>query len=46
MAPFTPEETEWIADYWQTKRPKRPDLLYGAMLLPHDVFARLSWLAH
>lgn len=45
MAPFTPEETEWITDYWQTKKPKRTDLLYGAMLLPHDVFAQLSWKA-
>jgi hypothetical protein len=46
MAPFTPEETEWITEHWHSKKSKRTDLLYGAMLLPHDVFAQLSWKAH
>ncbi|RZJ95501.1 MAG: hypothetical protein EOO60_00145 [Hymenobacter sp.] len=43
MTPFTPEETEWITGYWRTKAQQRTDMLYGALLLPHEVFARLSW---
>lgn len=42
MAAFTAEELVWIIDYWSTKT-HRPTDLYSAMLLPHDVFARLSW---
>lgn len=43
MTPFTPEEIEWITGYWRTKAQQRTDMLYGALLLPHEVFARLSW---
>lgn len=43
MTPFTPEEIEWITGFWRTKAQQRTDMLYGALLLPHDVFARLSW---
>ncbi len=43
MAAFTQEETEWVTNYWLTKAQRRTDMLYGAMLLPHDVFASLSW---
>jgi hypothetical protein len=42
MAAFTAEELSWIIEYWSTKK-HRPTYLYSAMLLPHDVFARLSW---
>jgi hypothetical protein len=42
MAAFTAEELAWIIEYWSTKT-HRPTDLYSAMLLPHDVFARLSW---
>jgi hypothetical protein len=42
MAAFTADELVWIIDYWSTKT-HRPTDLYSAMLLPHDVFARLSW---
>jgi hypothetical protein len=42
MAACTPEEIAWITEYWNTKTHCRTDL-YGAMLLPHDVFAQLSW---
>jgi hypothetical protein len=42
MAAFTAEELAWIIEYWATKK-HRPTDLYSAMLLPHDVFARLSW---
>lgn len=43
MPAFTPEEKEWISTYWRTKVPQRTHMLYGALLLPHDVFAHLSW---
>jgi hypothetical protein len=43
MTPFTPEEMEWITGYWRTKAQQRTDMLYGALLLPHEVFAHLSW---
>lgn len=42
MAPFTPEESKWITEYWLTAAQLRTDTVYGAVLLPHDVFARLS----
>ncbi|RZJ58396.1 MAG: hypothetical protein EOO55_00810 [Hymenobacter sp.] len=43
MEAFTPEETEWITTYWRTKSHQHTDMLYGALLLPHEVFASLSW---
>lgn len=43
MASFTPEEIEWVTEYWRTRTQRRTDLLYGAMLLPHEVFAHFSW---
>ncbi len=42
MAPFTPEEIAWVTEYWLTSAQRRTSELYGAVLLPHDVFARLS----
>jgi hypothetical protein len=42
MAPFTPEESRWIVEYWLDTRHQRPGGIYGAVLLAHDVFARLS----
>jgi hypothetical protein len=42
MAPFTPEEIEWLTDFWLTSAQRRTNTLYGAVLLPNDVFARLS----
>jgi hypothetical protein len=38
MQPFTPEESEWIRTYWLT----RGTAFHGAVLLPHNVFARLA----
>ncbi|QKG57375.1 hypothetical protein GKZ68_12550 [Hymenobacter sp. BRD128] len=38
MQPFTPEESEWIRAHWLT----RGTTFHGAVLLPHDVFARLA----
>jgi hypothetical protein len=43
MTAFSPEEIEWITGYWRTKAQQRTDMLYGALLLPHEVFAHLSW---
>jgi hypothetical protein len=42
MASFTPEESKWITEYWLTASQLRTTTVYGAVLLPHDVFARLS----
>jgi hypothetical protein len=44
MAAFTPAELAWITEYWSSKT-HRPTDLYSAMLLPHDIFAQLSWKA-
>ena len=38
MQPYTPEESEWIRANWLT----RGVVFRGAILLPHDVFARLA----
>jgi hypothetical protein len=38
MQPFTPEESEWLRTSWL----KRATAFHGAVLLPHDVFARLT----
>jgi hypothetical protein len=42
MSPFTPEESQWITEHWLGAAQRRTNVLYGAVLLPHDVFARLS----
>jgi hypothetical protein len=41
MEPFTPEESAWIVDYWLTRAGEGSEV-YGAVVLPNDVFARLS----
>jgi hypothetical protein len=41
MAPFTEEERVWIVDYWMN-RASGGNQMYGAVLVPRDVFARLS----
>jgi hypothetical protein len=38
MNPFTDEEAAWIVENWLAKTGET----YGAVLLPNDVFARLS----
>jgi hypothetical protein len=42
MAPFTPEESQWITEYWLSAAQLHREAVYGAVLLPHDVFARLA----
>jgi hypothetical protein len=39
---FTSEELEWVTEYWLSKQYQGTDL-YSALLLPHEVLARLSW---
>ncbi|WP_048825716.1 hypothetical protein [Hymenobacter sp. DG25B] len=39
MAPFTDEERDWVKKYWLARN-DRP--MFGAIVLPEDVFARLS----
>ncbi len=42
MPPFTEEERAWIRDYWLVRSVTEGYELYGAVIIPHDVFARLS----
>jgi hypothetical protein len=41
LTALTPEEITAIVNYWATQRHSPTDL-YGALLLPHEVFAQLS----
>lgn len=41
MSPFTEEERLWIQNFW-VSRTSRGETIYGAVVLPQDVFARLS----
>lgn len=41
MAPFTEEESRWIVEYWLSQDNQRGEV-QGAVLVPQDVFARLS----
>ncbi|WP_426062253.1 hypothetical protein [Hymenobacter sp. B1770] len=42
MAPYSEAERAWIVDYWLDSSRQRAGGLYSAVLLAHDVFARLS----
>ncbi|MDU0371263.1 hypothetical protein ACFPAF_12720 [Hymenobacter endophyticus] len=42
MTAFSEEERKWIADNWLNARPNGAQLYHVAVLLSHDVFARLS----
>jgi hypothetical protein len=42
MAPFTEEERKWIVEFWLASPQQRVGGLYGAIIVAHDVFARLS----
>lgn len=42
MSPFTEEEIVWIRTSWLGKYSQRPGGLYGAIILAHDVYARLA----
>jgi hypothetical protein len=42
MAPFSEEESKWIVESWLAGPQQRVGDLHGAILVAHDVFARLS----
>jgi hypothetical protein len=42
MSPFTPEESQWILEYWLDPANQRAQGVYAAVLLAEDVFARLA----
>ncbi len=42
MQPYSDEERSWINDYWLRQKAIDGYLLYGALLVPRDVFARLA----
>jgi hypothetical protein len=41
MSPYTDEERAWIVDYWLSQANQGASV-YGAVLVPQDVFARLA----
>ncbi|UOQ74664.1 hypothetical protein [Hymenobacter cellulosilyticus] len=41
MSPFTEEERAWIQNFWVNSTAQGHSI-YGAVILPRDVFARLS----
>ncbi|GAA4352881.1 hypothetical protein GCM10023185_12970 [Hymenobacter saemangeumensis] len=42
MSSFTPRETEWMVNEWLPAAVNENGYRYGAVLLAHDVFARLA----
>ncbi|MDO7847519.1 hypothetical protein Q5H92_14210 [Hymenobacter sp. M29] len=42
MAPYTDEERAWIRDFWLARSASEGYEMFGAILLPADVFAQLS----
>lgn len=42
LSPFTEPERSWIREQWMNPRPGVRRETVAAVLLPHDVFARLS----
>ena len=42
LAPYTPQEIAWIVDHWRNASTEHPGGLYGAVVMAHDVFARLA----
>jgi hypothetical protein len=43
MPPLSPIEEAWLGTFWHSQPQPYATVLYGALLLPHDMFARLSW---
>ena len=39
--PYNSEEAAWIVDYWRNTAAEHPEGLYGAVVMSHNVFARL-----
>ncbi len=42
MAPFTPEQSAWLVAYWEGYTTRYSGRVYAAVVLAHDVFARLA----
>ncbi|MBF9239656.1 hypothetical protein I2I05_19845 [Hymenobacter sp. BT683] len=42
MAPFSEQERAWIVEYWLDRSRQRAGGIHSAVILAHDVFARLS----
>lgn len=42
MSPFTPTEESWMIDEWLSQAVRENGYRYGAVLVAHDVFARLA----
>jgi hypothetical protein len=46
MPPLSPAEEERLTTLWHAQAQPPATVLYGALLLPHDLFVRLSWRAN
>lgn len=42
MAPFSPAEQDWMTNEWLPRAVRESGYRYGAVLVAHDVFARLA----
>ncbi|OGX87920.1 hypothetical protein BEN47_10355 [Hymenobacter lapidarius] len=42
LAPFTPEEIDWLVGHWRDTAAQHPAGLYGAVVMSHNVFTRLA----
>ncbi|GAB3334176.1 hypothetical protein GCM10027511_42890 [Hymenobacter humi] len=42
LSPFTDEERNWIREFWLARSESIGQALFGAVVIPSDVFARLS----
>ena len=42
MTPFSPEEQAWMVSHWLPRAVRENGYRYGAVLVAHDVFARLA----
>jgi len=45
MPQLSPAEEEWLTTFWYSHPQPYATVLYGALLLPHSLFVRLSWRA-
>jgi hypothetical protein len=46
MPSLSPAEEERLTTLWHAQAQPPATVLYGALLLPHDLFVRLSWRAN
>lgn len=43
MPALSSVEEDWLVAFWHSQPQSYTTVLYGVLLLPHDLFARLSW---